>query len=301
MLTDYVAFDLETTGLRPTLDRILEIGAVRVEDGEVTGTYETLIDHGLPIPREITALTGITEEMTQGAPDLRTAVRGFLEFSGDAVLLGHNILFDYGFMKRNVVNLQQQAAAGMRGEHRAEMPMAAGTRTDQAKQLRAAGMPAVQAEQLKAAGMREPQAESRRRETGYERMGVDTLTIARAVLRPQPTRSLDHRAVWYNIPAEHPHRAMDDALTTARLYERLREEFGDSHPELFEPVQLQFQVRKESPITNSQKVYLRDLIKYHRIDANVNVDMLTKNEASRMIDKIILQYGKPGASGRRSG
>jgi len=53
---NYVAFDLETTGLRPSVDRILEIGAVRVEDGEVTGTYETLGDHALPIPTRILKL-----------------------------------------------------------------------------------------------------------------------------------------------------------------------------------------------------------------------------------------------------
>lgn len=234
MCDSYIAFDLETTGLRPTYDRILEIGAVKVEGGEVTGTYETFVDHGITIPERIVELTGITEEMVAGSPDLRTAVTGFLKFAGDGVLLGHNVMFDYSFMKRNVVNL-------------------GGT---------------------------------------FERKGLDTLTIARLLLPELEGKSLDKVAAHYGIIQEHHHRALDDAMTTARIYERLREEFGGRRPDLFEAKPLLFKVKKESPITNSQKVYLRDLLKYHRIDSNVKIEQLTKNEASRMIDGIILQYGK---------
>lgn len=234
MENSYVAFDLETTGLRPTHDKILEIGALKVEGGEVTGTYETFIDCGTEIPQRITELTGITQSMVEGSPGIREAVGGFLEFSGDSVLLGHNILFDYSFMKRNVVNL-------------------GGT---------------------------------------YERHGLDTLAISRACLPQLPGKSLDKMAAHYGIPQEQHHRALDDALTAARLYERLREEFGEARPELFEAAPLVFKVKKEGPITNSQKVYLRNLIEYHRIDSNVKIEMLTKNEASRMIDNIILQHGK---------
>ena len=80
----YVALDLETTGLSPMRDQILEIGAARVENGEITGTYETFVDSGAEIPERITDLTGITAEMAAGSPQLREAVEGFLEFSGDA-------------------------------------------------------------------------------------------------------------------------------------------------------------------------------------------------------------------------
>ena len=98
----YIALDLETTGLSATKDRILEIGAVMVENGEVTGTYETFVDNGVEIPERIRELTGITEDMVAGSPEMKPAVEGFLAFSGEKPLLGHNILFDYGFMKRNV-------------------------------------------------------------------------------------------------------------------------------------------------------------------------------------------------------
>ena len=58
MRNSYIALDLETTGLRPDTDRILEIGAVKVEEGEVTGTFSTFIDCGIPIPPFISELTG---------------------------------------------------------------------------------------------------------------------------------------------------------------------------------------------------------------------------------------------------
>lgn len=234
MVESYVAFDLETTGLRPKYDKILEIGAVKVVCGEVTGTYETFVDCGAEIPERITELTGITREMVEGSPDTRKAVEGFLEFARDSVLLGHNVLFDYSFMKRNVVNL-------------------GGT---------------------------------------FERKGIDTLAISRRCHSELPGKSLDKMAEHYGIPQTQHHRALDDALTAARLYERLKEEFSGSRPELFEASELVFKVKKEGPVTNSQKVYLRDLLKYHRIDSNVKIETLTKNEASRMIDGIILQYGK---------
>ena len=64
----YIALDLETTGLSATKDRILEIGAVMVENGEVTGTYETFVDNGVEIPERIRELTGITEDMVGGKP-----------------------------------------------------------------------------------------------------------------------------------------------------------------------------------------------------------------------------------------
>lgn len=234
MQTTYIALDLETTGLRPKYDKILEIGAIRIEEGEITGTYETFIDYGVEIPERVTELTGITAEMINGSPTAREAVEGFLEFAGENVLLGHNVLFDYSFMKRSVINL-------------------GGT---------------------------------------FERKGLDTLRISRQCLPELPGKSLDRMAAHYGITQKQHHRALDDALTASRVYECLRKEFGEGRPELFEAVPLHFKIKKEGPITNSQKGHLRDLIKYHRIESNVKIEALTRNEASRMIDNIISQYGK---------
>ena len=99
-------------------------------------------------------------------------------------------------------------------------------------------------------------------------------------------------SAYYGIPQEHHHRALDDALTAARIYERLKEEYSEVYPELFEPSALNFKVKKASPITNSQKVYLRDLLKYHRINDNVKIEELTKSEASRMIDANYIKIWK---------
>ncbi len=110
MIQDYVALDLETTGLHPVRDRILEIGAIRVKNGEIEDRYSTLVDCRMLIPERITELTGITNELleeakAQGqAPDVSEAVAELLKFCGDLPLLGHNIMFDYSFVKQNAWN-----------------------------------------------------------------------------------------------------------------------------------------------------------------------------------------------------
>jgi len=95
---EYVAFDLETTGLRADYDRIIEIGAVIMKQGKELDRYQTFVDPGIPIPGEITRLTGIRDGDVAGAPDEETALRGFLAFAGDRVLCGHNSDFDMGFV-----------------------------------------------------------------------------------------------------------------------------------------------------------------------------------------------------------
>ena len=99
-IQDFVVLDLETTGLSVKEDQILEIGAVKVQGGEVTASYETFVNPGRKVPERITELTGIRDEMIADAPDVETAVRGFLDFCGGLPLLGHNILFDYSFIKQ---------------------------------------------------------------------------------------------------------------------------------------------------------------------------------------------------------
>ena len=79
-IQDFVVLDLETTGLSVKEDQILEIGAVKVQGGEVTASYETFVNPGRKVPERITELTGIRDEMIANAPDVETAVRGFLDF-----------------------------------------------------------------------------------------------------------------------------------------------------------------------------------------------------------------------------
>ncbi len=110
MRGDFVALDLETTGLDPKLDAIIEFGAVRFRDGEVIAEYSTLINPGRPIPPEITTLTGISNddflpklhkpgEPTQpAAPTLAQALSAIQTFVGNAPIIGHNVGFDLSFL-----------------------------------------------------------------------------------------------------------------------------------------------------------------------------------------------------------
>lgn len=98
--TEFVIFDIETTGLSPLTCQITEIGAVLYKNGEVLSTFSTFVDPGTPIPEEITNLTGITDEMVKGAPQPGQAVKDFLAFAGDRLLIAHNANFDMGFIKK---------------------------------------------------------------------------------------------------------------------------------------------------------------------------------------------------------
>lgn len=229
-----VALDLETTGLNPKKDQILEIGAARIVDGEVTDTYSVFVNSGGKIPEFVINLTGITDEMAAGGLPLREAMEGFLEFCGGADILGHNILFDYSFLKRNAVNLDHT----------------------------------------------------------FEKNGIDTLQIARKFLGDLPSRSLGALCGHYQIQQEKQHRAFEDAISAYRLYECMKREFEKASPAAFWAKPLIYQVKKEAPITISQKRYLNDLTKYHRIDLDVSLETMTKNEASRMIDTILSEYGR---------
>lgn len=236
-MQDYIALDTETTGLNPARDRVLEIGAVRVIRGEVQDTFSVLINTGTEIPERIQELTGITEEMQKSGEEPKKALAAFLDFCGEAPILGHNIQFDFGFLKQGAVN------AGF----------------------------------------------------SFEKEGIDTLKIARQCLPDLSSRKLPDLCAYYGIDPGHSHRALDDALAAHDLYQKLWVSFGMQEPALFQAKPLQYQAKKQSPITDSQKGYLNDLLKYHRIITNVHIESMTKSEASRMIDGIILEYGKiPG-------
>lgn len=243
MTDNYIVLDTETTGLNPARDKVLEIGAARIEQGRVVETFETMIDTGVPIPERITELTGITDAMQAEGKKTEEAFREFFDFCKDLPILGHNITFDFSFLKQMAVNLGYS----------------------------------------------------------FEKDGIDTLKIARKVLADLPSRRLPDLCVHYGIDPGHSHRALDDALATHELLQRLWKEFGEKEPDAFAARSLQYSAKKQSPITDSQKGYLNDLLKYHRIDTNIRIEDMTKSEASRMIDKIILNYGRMPKSGRRTG
>jgi DNA polymerase-3 subunit epsilon len=212
----------------------LEIGALKIEEDSVADRYSALINPKMQIPYAVQNLTGITQVMAEKGEESEKAIADFLEFCGGLPLLGHNIIFDYSFVKHNAVNMGLD----------------------------------------------------------FEREGVDTLKIARKVLPQLGSRSLGALCRHYGIHQEQAHRALDDAACTWQVFRRLQKEFGGIYPEEFKPKKLIYRVKKQQPATNSQKLYLNDLVKYHRIEADLEIESLTKSEASRMIDHIILQYGR---------
>jgi len=96
---EYVAFDLETTGLNSRIDEIIEIGAVIMKDGKEVDRFQTFVDPGQKLRQEIVDLTGITDAMLQGAPTIDKVLPEFLSFVGDRVLVAHNADFDTGFIR----------------------------------------------------------------------------------------------------------------------------------------------------------------------------------------------------------
>ncbi len=233
MIKDYVALDVETTGLNPAEDRIIEIGLVKVIDGVIKEKYSMLINPQTVISERITLLTGITQDMVEGKPVISDIIGEVMEFIGDLPILGHNVIFDFGFIKKAAVN------NGYR----------------------------------------------------FERSGIDTLKLARRLLPDVPHKNLEYLCDYFGIDAGNSHRALDDAISAIRLFERLYE-IAPADSGFDELIMLNYNVKKDSPITPAQKNYLKALLEKHTLCHPEDIDTLTKSKASKMIDTIISQYGK---------
>lgn len=233
MLNTYISIDLETTGLNPKRDKIIEIGAVKVVDGSVTDTFETFVNPGRRLEERIVELTGIQDMDLENAPYIEEVLPQLLEFLQDFPLLGHSILFDYSFLKKAAVDLK----------------------------------------------------------LSFEKQAVDTLKIARKYLADLEHRNLDYLCEYYQIP-HHAHRALADAEATHILYGKLEEQYNKEADELFVPAQLYFQVKRDTPATKAQKERLYRLLEQHKINPEVNVEKLTRSEASRLTDKLLAKYGR---------
>lgn len=246
MIKDFVSIDLETTGLLPKEDRIIEIAAIRFRGGKEAGVYHSYLNPGREIPERITELTGITGKMLEGAPQFADVCTEILEFIGDDVLMAHHISFDFAFLKRAVLN-------------------------------------SISSKQAKA--------------IGFEKKGIDTLKIARYFLPEMESRSLGALCKHYGIAID-AHKAEEDARATAFLYLKMWEEFGDaqdleaSKNKIFAPYQLVYKIKKEGPATRAQKERLYRELDKHKIVPEYDVERLTKNEASRYLDRILSEYGR---------
>ena len=97
----FVCLDIETTGLSPVYDDIIEISALRVEDGEITDSFSEIINIRRPLPPFISSLTGITDAMIAQGNEAEDVLARFLDFTGDSVIMGHNVTFDINFLYDN--------------------------------------------------------------------------------------------------------------------------------------------------------------------------------------------------------
>ncbi len=103
MINTYIVIDLETTGLSAKLDKIIEIGAVKFVDGKETEIFSSYVNPGVKLPERIIELTGITEEDVKDAPDIKDLLEELDDFLGEEILIGHNLMFDFSFLKRAFV------------------------------------------------------------------------------------------------------------------------------------------------------------------------------------------------------
>jgi DNA polymerase-3 subunit alpha (Gram-positive type) len=244
---DYVAFDIETTGLNPKYEKIIEIGAVKVKDGKIADRFSTFVNPAKSIPERIVELTGICDEDLREAPYIEEVLDRFMEFAGDEVLLGHNLVFDYSFIKKAAVNQKKT----------------------------------------------------------FERNGIDTLRIARRFLNGLESRKLGFLCDYYNIHLD-AHRALNDAIAAHEIYQRLVGEYAAIEEDTFVPKPLIYSVKKESPITPRQLVLLKQLAQKYKLVCDDNVlypvpevtgeyidlEKISKNEASRLIDKLLASFGR---------
>lgn len=256
---NYVVFDIETTGLNPKYEKIIELGAAKVRDGKVVDTFSTFVNPGKSLPERIKELTGICDTDVINAPYIEEVLDLFIDFAGDDILLGHNLIFDYSFVKKAAVNQKKT----------------------------------------------------------FNRNGVDTLKIARRFLNDLESRNLGFLCEHYRIQLQ-AHRALNDALATHELYQRLAADFAEKDAALFQPQELVYNVKKEGPITPKQYELLLKLAKQYRLETclgesaediilkpvenvtteSLDIKRLTKNEASRLIDHILSAFGRSNPSSR---
>lgn len=104
MKLNCVVVDLETTGLDPKTDKIIEIGALKIREGEVVDTFSAYVNPARKLEERITELTGIRDKDLEDALYIEEILPSFLEFAGEDDLLGHSVIFDFSFLKRAFVN-----------------------------------------------------------------------------------------------------------------------------------------------------------------------------------------------------
>jgi DNA polymerase-3 subunit alpha (Gram-positive type) len=241
---DYTVIDLEMTGLSAKKDKVIEIGAVRFRNRQPAEQYAALVNPHMPIPKEVTELTGITNEEAGQGREEDAALQELLDFVGTDVIVGQNIIFDYAFLKQWAVNKKRP----------------------------------------------------------LELSACDTLKIARTLHPELASRSLESLCGYYLIERQNAHRAPDDAMETGLLFEKLKltcvQRMADGSMEmekgalLFAPKKLQYKAKRQTPVTPHQVKQLKEYRNLHGITDEINWETLTRNEASRIMDRYYERYGR---------
>ena len=102
LLSDYIIFDIETTGLDSSYDEVIEIGAIKVKNNKIVSKFNSLVKPKNEIDEYITELTGITNEMVKDAPTIEEILPDFMNYIGNDILIGHNVNFDINFIYDNL-------------------------------------------------------------------------------------------------------------------------------------------------------------------------------------------------------
>jgi DNA polymerase-3 subunit epsilon len=113
LVMKFIAFDLETTGIKSATDQIIEVGAVLFEGGKPVKGFGVLVDPGVPIPAGASAVNGITNDMVRGKPKIQDVLPDFAAFCGDLPLVAHNAPFDYKFLLEDVTLHRAPAPKGV--------------------------------------------------------------------------------------------------------------------------------------------------------------------------------------------
>lgn len=109
----FIAFDLETTGFLPGVDQIVELGAVRFENGKPEAIFSTLVDPQKPIPEAASKVNGITDDMVMGKPTIDQLLDPFADFCDEAIVVAHNAPFDTQFLISDIKKFESKAPKGV--------------------------------------------------------------------------------------------------------------------------------------------------------------------------------------------
>lgn len=195
--TAFVVFDLETTGLEPKRERIVEIGAVKFDRRGPVGRFSVLINPGIPMPPAASRVNGITDDMLAGQPSLDEVLPDFLRFVGQAPLIAHNAAFDCSFLNAALAERYERV------KRRPQEDAAQGSLLDGDS----SGTP-----EAEGGDFYEPPFPA------LPNRVVDTLVYAKEVFPGRWKYSLQELAKFLGIEAKEAHRAEDDARVCMEVF-----------------------------------------------------------------------------------